>query len=116
MSDSTKKAKKEGRYTPVLTFSLMLDANNSLNPAIEISKVDADDFIEYMDEYMPDFDYTHDIANLMKYCTALIESMMSQMEEYCGSVTDIQYPAEPIRQEVPDLPTLHQRIKSKKLN
>ena len=44
---SKKKAKKEGRYTPVLTFSLMLDANNSLNPAIEVSKVDADDFIQW---------------------------------------------------------------------
>ena len=49
MSENGKKAKKEGRYTPVLTFSLMLDANSSLNPAIEVSRVDPDDFIEYMD-------------------------------------------------------------------
>ena len=116
MSDKKNGTKKEGRYTPVLTFSLMLDANSSLNTAIEVSKVDPDDFIEYMDEYMPDFDYTHDIANLMKYCNALIETMMSQMEEYCGSVTDIQYPSKAVQQEVPDLPTLHAKIKAKKLN
>ena len=116
MSDKRNGTKKEGRYTPVLTFSLMLDANNSLNPAIEVSKVDADDFIQYMDEYMPDFDYTHDIANLMKYCNNLIETMMSEMEEYCGSVTDIQYPSKAVEQEVPDIPTLHEKIKAKKLN
>ena len=101
--------KKENRYTPVLTFSLMLDAKNALNPAVEVSKIDPKDFITHMDEYMPDFDYTQDIAGL-------IEFVLKETEEYCGTITDVSYPSERVSSEIPDIPTLHQTIKKKKLN
>ena len=115
MSDEVK-TKKEGRYIPVLTFSLLLDAKNSMNPAVEVSKLDPKEFTEYMDHYMPDFDFTHDIANLINYCNALVEHMMSEIEEYCGSVTDIKFPDKPLPQETPSISTIHETIKKKKLN
>jgi hypothetical protein len=46
----------------------------------------------------------------------LIDEVMNQMEEYCGSVTDITFPDEPVNQEIPSISTLHQKIKKKKLN
>ena len=108
--------KKENRYTPVLTFSLLLDAKNALNPAVEVSKIDAKDFIQYMDEYMPEFDYTQDIAGLINHVSNLIEFVLKETEDYCGSITDVSYPNERVSTTVPDLPTLHETIKKKKFN
>jgi hypothetical protein len=108
--------KKEGRYIPVLTFSLLLDSRNSMNPAVEVSKLDTKEFIEHMDHYMPDFDYTHDIASLIQYCNNLVDDIMNQMEEYCGSITDITFPDEPVNQEIPSITSIHKKIKKKKLN
>ena len=73
--------KKEGRYIPVLTFSLLLDSRNSMSPAVEVSKLDTKEFIEHMDHYMPDFDYTHDIANLIQYCNNLIDDLENPSKE-----------------------------------
>ena len=114
MFDEAKK--KENRYTPVLTFSLMLDAKNALNPAVEVSKIDPKDFITHMDEYMPDFDYTQDIAGLITHVGNLIDFVLKETEEYCGTITDVSYPSERVSNRIPDIPTLHQTIKKKKLN
>ena len=116
MSDDEKKAKKEARYIPVLKFSLLLDCQNSMSPAVEVSKIDAKEFIEHMDHYMPDFNYTHDIANLLHYCNELIENTIMEVEEYCGSITDIRFPKTPMKNSVADVSTIYETIKKKKLN
>jgi hypothetical protein len=115
MSDETK-TKKEGRYVPVLTFSLLLDAKNSMNPTVEVSKLDPKEFTDYMNQYMPDFDFTHDIANLISYCNKLIEHTMFEVEEYCGSATDIKFPSEPVEKGKPNIAKIYETIKKKKLN
>ena len=94
----------------------MLDAKNALNPAVEVSKIDPKDFITHMDEYMPDFDYTQDIAGLITHVGNLIDFVLKETEEYCGTITDVSYPSERVSSEIPDIPTLHQTIKKKKLN
>ncbi len=115
MSDDNK-TKKEGRFINVLSFSLMLDRDMSLSPAIEVSRLDPEQFVEYMDSLMPDFDYTHDIANLIRYCSELVEHVVAAAEEYCGPPTFQQDIPEPIEKQDRDIKEIYNAIKSKKLN
>jgi hypothetical protein len=115
MSDDNK-AKKEGRFINVLSFSLMLDRSMSLSPTIEVSRLDPEQFVEYMDSLMPDFDYTHDIANLIGYCSELVEHVVAAVEEYCGPPTFQQDISEPTEKQDMSIEEVYKAIKSKKLN
>ena len=108
--------KKEGRFINVLSFSLMLDKDLSLSPAIEVSKLDTEEFVEFMDEALPEFDYTHDIANLIGYATELVEAIVQSVETYCGMPTSEQVIEEPLNKKKGTVEEVYEAIKKTRLN
>ena len=108
--------KKEGRFINVLSFSLLLDKDASLSPTLEVSKLDAEDFVEFMDDALPDFGYTHDLANLIRYGTDLVEDIESKIEEYCGMPTSEKHITEPIKKTEGTVEEVYKAIKNTKLN
>ena len=115
MSDNDD-TKKEGRFINVLSFSLMLDKDASLSPTLEVSKLDAEDFIEFMDDALPDFSYTHDLANLIRYGSGLVDDIEPKMEEYWGVAAYEKEITEPAKKTEGTVEEVYKAIKSTKLN